>query len=474
MLVLTLIFLFLLTRLPAFQWKGISTKPVDLFSDIRVDGALLDFPGDGEWQEEMDEHALPQEMADSISAEMTAVHRSTGDMPAPKQASVKLITDSATVDAPPRIAGGVVLLEDFSADTTGLSHFLSALRCDTLGRPVRIGFLGDSFIEGDIFTQDVRAQLQTRYGGRGVGYMPLFSEIPGFRRSVVQTTSGWDVYSILKPREMDWSVMTLHQQYFIPLSGANASYQGSNRVARTDSWNCSRLVFLAPQDCSVDLKIGGGSWQTFAVTGSPELQSLIVKGETSSFLVRANHIPDFAAVGVWLDNEQGIAVDNVSSRGYSGLSLASISPNRAAQMEQIVPYDLLVLQYGLNIITPEIHHYEAYARKMVGVIQHLQECYPNTDIILMGVGDRCQKTNGVITTMPAITGLVKAQRMAARTAGVVFWDTFQAMGGQNGIISYVENEEANKDYTHINHKGGKRLATEFVKSLQYAIDSWEK
>ena len=114
-------------------------------------------------------------------------------------------------------------------------------------------------------------------------------------------------------------------------------------------------------------------------------------------------------------------------------------------MDSIVPYDAIVLQYGLNVMTPEILHYGSYARKMTEVVRHLRECYPHTDIILMGVGDRSRKANGAFVTMPAVVALSEAQRRAA-------------------------NGQANKDYTHINHKGGKRLATEFVKSLEYEMN----
>lgn len=139
-------------------------------------------------------------------------------------------------------------------------------------------------------------------------------------------------------------------------------------------------------------------------------------------------------------------------------------------MDSIVPYDAIVLQYGLNVMTPEILHYGSYARKMTEVVLHLRECYPHTDIILMGVGDRSRKANGSFVTMPAVVALSEAQRRAARSAGVVFWDTYEAMGGHNGMLDYVANGQANKDYTHINHKGGKRLATEFVKSLEYEMN----
>lgn len=158
----------------------------------------------------------------------------------------------------------------------------------------------------------------------------------------------------------------------------------------------------------------------FPVAGSHEIQSLVVEGQTPRFQVRVGNTPGFAAIGVWLDDVQGIAVDNISTRGYSGLSLGALSRERAVQMDSIVPYDAIVLQYGLNVMTPEILHYGSYARKMTEVVRHLRECYPHTDIILMGVGDRSRKANGAFVTMPAVVALSEAQRRAARSAGVVF------------------------------------------------------
>lgn len=477
LLVIAVVFLFLLTKLPVLEWGGFATKPIDLFSDIRVDEPMLNLPGDAEWQDTETDSlflSLESQPVDSIAESIPAGADTTaGDRPARPRVTVAVPDqlDTVLVDAPQRKEGDVVLFEDFSPGKDGLSHLLTAIsQRASLGRPVRIAFLGDSFIEADIFTQDVRSQLQALYGGCGVGYVSMHSDFPGFRRSVVQSDNGWEVHSVLKPREADWSLMALHQQYFVPLEGACAQYRGTTRVERADSWTLSRFVFIARNDCSVDLKVGNGEWQSFAVTGSPEIQSLEVAGQTDRFQVRTGAIAGFTAIGVWLDDTQGMAVDNISTRGYSGLSLVSLPAARCAQMEAVVPYDAIVLQYGLNVMTPEILHYEAYARKMVAVINHLKSCYPNTDIILMGVGDRSRKMNGAFATMPAVLALSRAQRLAAKNAGVVFWDTFAAMGGANGMVDYVAQKQANKDYTHINHKGGRRLAGEFVKSLEYSME----
>lgn len=64
---------------------------------------------------------------------------------------------------------GMTCIEDYSDSTLrGMTPFYRAL--DELAakpRPVRIAYFGDSFIEADILTADLRAMLQERYGGCG-------------------------------------------------------------------------------------------------------------------------------------------------------------------------------------------------------------------------------------------------------------------------------------------------------------------
>ena len=97
----------------------------------------------------------------------------------------------------PVASDGSVLIEDYSQDGSALARFRNAL-AESGTRPVRIAVIGDSYIEGDIFTQDIRALLQERYGGSGVGYMAAFSNFPGFRQSVNQSGTGWTEHDIRK------------------------------------------------------------------------------------------------------------------------------------------------------------------------------------------------------------------------------------------------------------------------------------
>ena len=61
--------------------------------------------------------------------------------------------------------------------------------------------------------------------------------------------------------------------------------------------------------------------------------------------------------------------------------------------------------------------------------------------------------------------MVKAQRDIARRTGIAFWDMRQAMGGSGAAVDWHKRGLVNADYIHLNHKGGKELASVFVNSL---------
>lgn len=57
---------------------------------------------------------------------------------------------------------------------------------------IRIAYFGDSMIEGDLLTQTLRKLLQQEYGGYGVGYLPISSNVAGFRQTATTSASGWN------------------------------------------------------------------------------------------------------------------------------------------------------------------------------------------------------------------------------------------------------------------------------------------
>jgi hypothetical protein len=134
-------------------------------------------------------------------------------------------------------------------------------------------------------------------------------------------------------------------------------------------------------------------------------------------------------------------------------------------LNEIRPYDLVVLQYGLNIVSDSVLQYGWYAKRMEEAVRHVRVCFPDADILMLGVSDRSRQVDGTFETMPAVLALLHAQRQAARRSGVAFWNVFGAMGGENSMIRFVENNWASKDYTHLSFRGGKEIASALLKAI---------
>lgn len=356
-----------------------------------------------------------------------------------------------------------VRIEDFSAGHTGLSRFFSALdRVKSQNRAVRVAFMGDSFIEGDIIVADLRAGLQKKFGGAGVGFVPIASNVAQFRPTITHRFSGWETYSMLSHKTENY---TLPGMVFIPEEGASVFYKMENRYSNLQSVPSARLIYEQNNETSVEIVRGATDTMFVQLPFTQTITQYTIPDTITELSLRFTHTAGFRALGVAMEDTSGVVVDNFSLRGTSGMNLESLNLARCEQLNKIRPYDLIVLQYGLNVANEEVLQYGWYRQRMLQVIAHLKNCFPQADIILLGVSDRSHQEGGEFVTMPAVLALLHAQRQTAKQSGVPFWNVFAAMGGENSMVQYVNNNWASKDYTHLGFRGGKEIATSFLKAI---------
>lgn len=423
--------------LPLEKWTGGKVKNFSLIRDILPDSLL-------NTDEEVDLATIDPELL-KAQQQASAVQAQLDENGNPIYNDT-ILTEIKSSHA----ADGMVVIEDYTAGEVGLFHMRKAIK---EGRLARIAVVGDSYIEGDIFTQNLREDLQTKFGGQGVGYMNMHSDFPGFRQSVRQGGNGWTEFAALKKADADY--IGLSQHYFIPKGNALATYAGSKQLNNVDQWSVSQFLFISPNNTTIMVKTTG-DWVEHPVTGSPQVQCITVNGLTGEFDVRTSD-PKLVALGVWLDGTKGIGVDCMSSRGYSGVTLTKVNVDLCREMSKYVNYDLIILEFGINAMTAKQTDYSVYAGKIVEAINHVRRCYPGADVLLMGIGDRGEKIAGSVKSMRSAPYMVQAQRDAARRAHCLFWDTREAMGGEDAIVKWSAEGRANKDYIHLTHKGGKEL-----------------
>lgn len=353
-------------------------------------------------------------------------------------------------------------IEDYTEDN-GLLKIKNAIKA---GNSVRIAMLGDSYIEGDILSQDIRNLLQAKYGGQGAGYVPVSSNMTGFRRSVRQSCSGWIEHDF---RDRGVKYTPLSGFYFTPSGKATTTIKGAKKSETGSSWSKTTFLFIAPESTTITMKTADGDETVQNVSASDDVQAIIVDGPTEEVTLSVNS-SKLIALGLYVDGKNGIALDNMSIRGYSGIRHNIIDRNLAEQMRRYIDYDLIILEYGINALSAEQTNYSYYAKALEKAITKIKECYPDAEILIMGIGDRGVKVGTEVKSMMTIPAMIAAQRNLARKMGLMFWDTREAMGGNNSVVEWATNREINKDYIHLSFKGGQRMGKLFVDALTKELD----
>lgn len=449
--VLVLILLGSLSLIPA-GWApgGLSLRKMDIFADIRPD------------QPDVDSTVF--EIPDTAALLTDSLLRG-----APADSSmIDTFVISPAVDT--SLFGKV--FEDYTPGQTGLARFFGAVdSIRPFGRTVRIAFIGDSFVEGDILLGDLRDTLQTAWGGNGVGFVPITSEVARFKRTLVHRYEKWETYSIVKNHESG-QPFGINGFVYRPRDQAFVHYEGANYFHHTRNWTRFHLFYQSQKDAAIVWQEQNGAPHADILPASPERLGMWQHDQNqppvSAFALRFEQ-PDsnLLLYGASLESGPGIYIDNFSVRGNTGGRLKKIKPELARQFNALLRYDLIIVQLGLNAVTPRMDNIRWYKAELTQTFVHLQKCFPNQPILVLSVADRAGKIDGELKTMPSVYAISSMQRDLARQFGFLYFDLFHGMGGPGTMIDFAGRKPAlaNKDYTHLTHEGGRVMGLQFARLL---------
>ena len=346
-------------------------------------------------------------------------------------------------------------LMDYSEGQSALRRLRAALR-EGHSRAVRIAFVGDSFIEGDILVEPFRKALQQTYGGGGVGYVPLTSPVARFRQSIQQRFEGaWQETSANKSKSR--TLFTLAETFATATATASTSYKLKSATDRVTLHYVSDTIPVA-----ISYSINGGDQQRVELPASygALTEYTFPHGAVKQLELATEGSDGARFYGVCFDGATGVSVDNYSLRGSSGAKLNAVSSALTAQLSRFRPYDLIILSYGLNVVSAQDNDdsYDWYYTAMAKSIEHIQQLYPNATILLMSLSDRATLREGEIHPLNGVARVLRLQHRLAQRYGLLFWNTHEAMASLGGIKGFVDKGWAAKDYTHISMAGGRQLA----------------
>lgn len=400
------------------------------------------------------------------------------------------------------------------AGKAGLETFYEALRAGK--GQIRVAYFGDSAIEGDLICQTLRDSLQRRFGGSGVGLVPISSPIRGFRRSIKHNTSAnwfrrmlgqknWPGYplGILggyflagKPPEPQDST-TVDTAVPNPDSIALKKMEEEDEVSEEEGFWVTyrgvgmfpglrqipraRLFYSAPIPDSVghvdragSVKVSSGNWNAAYPLNGPEAVNQVWLCDSTVRQLNLEFDMTYTQplFGVSLESDQGVIVDNIPSRGNSGGRLTQVPYYRLNAFDSLLDYELVILQFGLNALAPELEDFSWYKAEINRTVKHIKQSFPNASILLIGPTDHGVKEEAEVVADPSVPLVTAVMREVAEKHKIAFFSFYEAMGGSGTIIDWADNKEprwANLDYTHLSfpgaHAAGKMLLEFLLKDF---------
>lgn len=348
-----------------------------------------------------------------------------------------------------------------SGNVNSLKNFFDALK-NSKNNQIRIAYYGDSAIEGDLISGDIRERLQKEFGGMGVGFLSITSQDITFRATTKHSFSNdWKTVSILTSNT-DKLPIGISGFTAVPKNGSWVKYEATNKFNHTKGFTTVKVFYTDAKASSIKYSFNNGADQTANLETGSGLKVLTLTSPTEAKSIKITATQDNQAsfFGVSLEKGNGVYVDNFPLRGNSGVSLRSITDNIFKDFAKLMKHDLIILQFGLNMVSTGESNMSWYENQMKRVIEYLNEVNPNVSIILIGVGDKSIKRGSNFITDPLVISISDSQKKIARDSKVAFWDLLEAMGGKNSMDKWVNANPplASRDYVHLTHEGSTKVA----------------
>lgn len=344
---------------------------------------------------------------------------------------------------------------------------------------VRIAYFGDSMTDGDLIVKDFRTYLQERFGGQGVGFVSITSESASSRSSLTHEFSGnWKTQSYLKVKRPS-RAFGVNGHVFFANDTSNVAwvkYKATKTKFASElpkptlfygsSSNKNGKVFYTVGSDTIFKKLSPNNTLNTLTLSEGNLKNIKVN------FSKADSIPFY---GFNFDDGKGVHVDNFSNRGNSGLPLGTFDTATMKAFHAKLGYDLIVLQYGANVLNYGTLDYTWYEKRMTKVVNHLKECFPGVSILIISTADKSTKYDLEMKTDSAVVPLNTAQKRYAIKSEASFVNIYTLMGGDGSMVKWVDEvpAKANKDYTHFNHRGAKEVANMIFNQINQGYETYK-
>ncbi|MDR2836771.1 MAG: hypothetical protein LBV69_11395 [Bacteroidales bacterium] len=375
-------------------------------------------------------------------------------------------------------------------DTLVLANFFTKLKNISKYGTVRIMHYGDSQIEGDRMTADIRNRLQEKFGGNGIGLVsPItiyaqWSLNQEWSDNWLRFTGYGYIDTLIKHRKYGpmitlcrFSPVNNNEIFVRPENIYSASlHLYKSNIGYGNSSNFRKIVVYygnAKEKTKITLSSEGNILATDSLQVGEDLYTYSYISNSYLSDIRLDFesydSPDF--YGISLEDTYGITVDNIGLRGSSGDVFSNQNATILSQSYANLGVDLFILQFGGNAIVnvsddKSIDQFISYFKYHVNFLKSLN---PNSEFILIGPSDMSIKVKNNYESYPHIEKFIKKLKKMSFECNIAYWDSYKAMGGKNSMPLWVKATPplAEEDYVHFSPKGANIMSHLFYNALMF-------
>lgn len=331
---------------------------------------------------------------------------------------------------------------------------------------------GDSQLECDYMSSTLRTYMQELFGGGGVGLLsPNYYD---YKETTSRSQSPEpESYLVFDQRNHKLS----NGKYGI--TGHSIQIDGNQNYTVTStakdkfptSYTFSKVSLVASNEVSVTAN--GNKMKLEAEREGMKIYSTRVDPTNRCSI----HVNGKAYLyGLMLDTPTGVSVDNIALRGCSGTIFTGIEKSSFAPFYQMQDVGLIILQFGGN--TAESLHTEEeckqYAETIRRQLKMFKQIAPKSKILFIPPADMGTSIKGKKQTYPILPTFNNTLKKMCMEEGVAFWNMFEAMGGMNTIVQWVNADPplAIRDYTHFTPLGAQTVTKILCETFQIYYNSY--
>ncbi len=397
-----------------------------------------------------------------------------------------------------------------------LDNFFRAFTNDGERVSIHIAHYGDSQLEGDRITSDLRNKLQAHFGGTGYGYIPLtdIATPVSYERN---SSANWIKYNVFSKKLVTGENYGLSGSAFkfaysveedvVPESGDTGNDIENDTVLQTVIPSEKTLKHFTAGDVSYRFNRNRNFAKAFLLFGKVKSNvSLKISADDNEVIYDGNlflsetyrennlnklDIPVSAIqkkinihisgdnttefYGLYLDGVNKIQVDNYSIRGHSGNGIALLNENFVKLQLQYIDTRLIIMQFGGNTVpyVLNLQQKDNIEKMYSGIIEKFRKLMPEASILIVGVGDMAKSSDGVYKTYPGLVFVRDALKAVAVKWNCAFWDLYESMGGENSILKWADKGLAAKD-GHFSAGGERIVANELASHIIREYENYKK